>query len=157
MPNISAAHDLFNGDTAPAAPDAGFASLFFVSGRPFMRRPGQAPIDLMPRWPLTFVFAGEAVLNAQFGWHTAPEALLITRLELEAQEAGAGAITITLTDTDGVSLGRTITLTAGDRYTLADITDLPLASGAVLRAKITDCATSDAGAWLTLRIFVTPQ
>lgn len=157
MPNISAAHDLFNGDTAPAAPDAGFASFFFLNGRMMMRRPGQAPIDLMPRWPLTFIFNGEAVLDAQFGWHTAPEALWVTRIELEAQEVGAADITVTLTDTDGVSLGGTITLTTGDRYTLADITDLPLAAGDVLRAKITDCSSADAGAWLTLRIFVTPQ
>lgn len=157
MPDISAAHDFFNGDTAPDAPDNGFASLFFLNGRLTMRRPGQAPLDLMPRWPLTFFFAGEAVFDAQFGWHIAPEALWVTRIELEAQEAGGSAITVTLTDTDGASLDRSITLSAGDRYTLADITDLPLAAGAVLRAKITDCAVAEAGAWLTVRVFVTPQ
>ena len=157
MPTEPAIIDLLNGDTAPAAPDAGFASFFFLNGRLTMRRPGQTPIDLMPRWPVTFLFNGEAVLDALFGWHTAPEALLVTRIELEAQEVGASDITITLTGTDGTSLGRSITLVAGDRYTLADITDLPLASGAVIRAKITACGSVDAGAWLTLRLFVTPQ
>ena len=157
MPNISAAHDLFNGDTAPAAPDAGFASFFFLNGRPQMRRPGQAPIDLMPRWPLTFIFSGDAVMDAQFGWHTAPEALLVTRLELEAQETGGTSITVTLTDADGNSLGPALTLAAGDRYTLSDIADLPLSAGDLIRAKITDCGTSEPGAWLTLRLFVTPQ
>jgi hypothetical protein len=158
MPNISAAHDLFNGDTAPAAPDAGFTSFFFLNGRMMMRRPGQAPIDLMPRWPLTFNLPGDAVVDAQFGWHTAPEALYVTRLELEAQEAPSGAgITVTLTDADGTSLARTITLAGGDRYTLADITDLAIAAGAVIRAKVTAAESSEPGGWLTLRVFVTPQ
>ena len=158
MPTESATIDLLNGDTAPTAPDAGFASFFFLNGRPFMRRPGQSPIDLMPRWPLTFLFNGDAVMDAQFGWHTAPEALLVTRLELEAQEVPSGAgITVALTDADGNSLGPALTLAAGDRYTLSDITDLPVAEGAVIRAKITAAESSEPGAWLTLRLFVTPQ
>ncbi len=157
MPTTSADFHLLDGDTAPAAPDAGFSRFFFLNGRPQMRRPGQAPIDLMPRWTIQFAFAGEVELDAFFGWHTVPEAVLVTRLELEAQEGASSPITITLTDAAGTSLGRTITLGAGDRYAVADIADLALAAGAVVRAKITGMTAEEIAAWLTLRIFITPQ
>ena len=158
MPTEPAIIDLFNGDAAPAAPDAGFASLFFLNGRPTMRRPGQAPIDLMPRWPVTFTFFGEAIHDAIFGWHTAYEALYVTRIELEAQEAPAdGTLTISLVDADGVSLARTISLINGDTHAVADIADLAVAAGGSIRAKISAAGTTGPGSWLTLRLFLTPQ
>lgn len=155
MPIESAAIDLLNGDTAPPAPDAGFASFFFRDGIPMMRRPGQAPLDLRPRWPITFVFAGEVETDVIFGHHTTTEPVILTRLELCAQEVPAAALTITLVGATGVSLGRTITLAAGTPYVGVDIADLALAAGSVIRAKIT--GSVEGGAWLTLRLFLTPQ
>ena len=160
MPTISAAHDLYNGDTAPDAPGAGFCSIFFVNGRPQMRRPGQAPLDLMPRWTVQMISAGDAEAGAFFGRHTVPEAVFVTRLELEAQEAPVGAsLTVELVDAAGASFAapRTITIADGEFYATADIADIAVASGVGLRAKVTAVGSLQAGGWLTLRLFITPQ
>lgn len=160
MPNISAAHDFYNGDTAPDAPDAGFASFFFKDGRPYMRRPGQAPIDLMPRWTVQFGFAGEVTDEQLFGRHTVSEAVYVTRLELEAQEAPVGAaLQVELVDANGDSFSpaRTVTIADGAFLGTADITDLAVAAAATIRARIKSVGTTALGGYLTLRISITPQ
>ena len=159
MPTIPAVHNFYDGDTTPpVATPAGYVGLFFKGSRPMMRRADESPLDLMPRWVVTFTFFGEAVLDAFFGWHTIPEDVFLTRMELEAQETpGDGTLEITLCDEEGESRGHTISLPNGDIYALADITDLALGAGSILRAKITTAGTTAPGAWLTLRLFFTPQ
>lgn len=159
MPTIPAVHNFYDGDTTPpVASPAGYVGLFFKNARPMMRRPGESPLDLMPRWVIGFSFFGEAIADALFGWHTIPENVFLTRIELEAQETpGDGTLTVTLCDADGVSLDRSISLPNGDTYALADITDLALGEGSFLRAKITAAGTTQPGAWLSLRLFFTPQ
>jgi hypothetical protein len=160
MPTISADFHLLDGDTAPAAPDAGFSRFFFLSGRPMMRRPGQAPIDLMPRWAIHFNFAGEATDEQLFGRHTVPEAVYVTRLELEAQEAPVGsALQVELVDASGAAFSpaRTVSIADGEFLGIADITDLAVAVAATIRARIKSVGSSTPGGYLTLRITITPQ
>ena len=160
MPTESAVIDLLNGDTAPDAPDAGFVSVFPVNGRWFMRRPGQAPVDLMPRWMVHFHFAGEVSDEQLFGRHTPSEAVYVTRLELEAQEAPVGAaLQVELVDASGDAFtpARTVTIVDGAFLGVADITDLAVASGATIRARIKSTGITALGGELTLRISITPQ
>jgi len=159
MSNVSAAHDFFNGDTAPEAPSAGFVSLFFLNNILHTRRPGGAAIPLAPQWSAQLSFAGECVADALFDRHQPGPAVYVTRLEATCQEAPAGGgLVIELVDSTGASFtpARTVTIADGTNHAVADITDLALASGASVRGKLSTVPATPGG-WVTLRLSITPQ
>ena len=162
MPNLPAIHNFRIGDTLPPAAPADYAGLFFLNGVPMLRRPGLPVVELVarPRWVVALALAGEATDEQLFGWHKPSEAVTVTHLELEAQEAPVGGVLqVELVDASGASFAppRTVTIADGAFHAVADIADLAVASGATLRARVKSVGATAPGGYLTLRLSITTQ
>ena len=121
------------------------------------------PIEYSPIIPPTtdanmhtasFIQTGKLILNSIFGFYKAPAPVVIKGVQLAIQTLPTGAdVIITLVDADGITLGRTATLPAGEVY--ADVlfeTPLPLLTGAIVRAKVTQIGSGTPGSYLTANL-----
>lgn len=159
MANLSSSHEMWNGDTAPALPPAGYLALFPLNGRWNTMAPdGTVTPFAISLAYVSLIFFGEVVLNQIFDRYQPTVPTSIMGVELSAQEAPVGAaLNVTLVDGAGTSLGGVAVLADGATQQRTVFgAPIAIAKDGIVRAKITQVGSGTAGAWLHLRLILQP-
>lgn len=106
-----------------------------------------------------FNYVGDVTDETIFGGFTAPQALRIHGMQINAQDPPTGDdLEICLVDEDDAEIaGTTAVLTAGEAYESTTWDDpITLASGGVVKAKIKQIGATYAGGYLNVRLVIGP-
>jgi len=102
----------------------------------------------------TMTVVGTAVLNQTYGYFKANAPTTISRIQIACQTAPVGSsLTLTVVDGSGTSLGATASVASGAEYQQTTLNPpLALATGDVIRLKVTAVGSSTNGGYLTVNL-----